>query len=287
MKSIKRLLILLSIFCILIINISAYGEVRIAPKESNLDTGKNLMEIYVLDINKADCILIQYKGKSLLVDLGKAKHYPKLNSLLKSKDVKEISVFNTHPHKDHIGGIFELLADYNVNSFYTAFPDYVEDTPMQAEAIKWLNEHKVPIHRIKDGDKLAFDKDISIDILQNINGENVNERSAVLYIKYNNSSILLTADILAGTQKYLAAKYGDKLKSDIMKAPHHAKEKPQSEFLNAVAPEFVFITNQPKGTKRMRKTLQKNNIPHLYAYQHIIHMVTDGTSWYVEQIGED
>lgn len=284
----KRTIAFLSIICILLISITAYGEVRIAPSESNLDTSKELLHLYAVDLTGGDCMLLTYKDKNLLVDLGKSNHFDAIDRLLKKQNIKNVEVFNTHPHRDHIDGIFELVEKYNVEAFYTAFPDKVEkDGKAQAPAISMLREKNIPVYRVHDGEKLNFDKDISIDIMQNVDGSTINEQSAMLYIKYNNAKLLLTADISWFSQQYFAEKYGDKIKADILKAPHHGLENLRTLFAKSVDPEFVFITNNTKYTEIMRSTLRRKKIPFMYAAQGIIHMAADGENWYVEQFKND
>lgn len=286
MKALKRLIIFLSLICLMFSSAYAEQRVFIAPEESRLDNSKELMHIYVLDLIGADCMLIRYKDNNMLVDLGKSNQFYALNALLQNQNIKEVSVFNSHPHKDHIGGIFNLIDNYKVTKFYTGFPEFVEDSPVQAKALRKLSDHNIPIQTVHDGDSISFDEDISMKVLQNGDIKNTNEKSAMLHITYGEAKLLLTGDISWNSQGFFAQKYGKELDSDIMKAPHHARENLRPQFLSSVTPEFVFITNSTKGTKDMKHTLKKNHIPFLYARKGIIHIATDGTTWYVEQLGK-
>lgn len=120
--------------------------------------------------------------------------------------------------------------------------------------------------------------------LQNEKGGNLNERSAMLMVRYGGASLLLTADIGNDSQAYFAKEPGAGLKADILKAPHHGLEDLRGDFLRHAAPELSFITHGKSNTRRMQRTLQKNGIPFLIATQGIIHLATGGETWYAEQL---
>lgn len=70
-----------------------------------------------------------------------------------------------------------------------------------------------------------------------------NNRSCVLKVRYFKHNILLTGDIYQSVEAHLNQKYGDKLKSDVMLAPHHGSQTSSSHtFIKQVNPTFVIFS---------------------------------------------
>lgn len=283
----KRLAALF-LLCALLAPVSglAQKKVFVSPEPSQLKKGSGLLHLYVLDLLGADCMMLRYKDSDMMVDLGKENQFPQLKKMLDLLGVDEVSVFNTHPHSDHLGGIFELTEHYTVPAVYTAFPEDEQgpSSVIQRKAVRHLSQKNMRMMRLWPGDALALDKDVSIRVIQNLKGKNVNERSAMLLVRYGSASMLLTADISNNSQKKFEEELGTALDVDIMKAPHHGLEDLRKDFLQYTSPEFVFFTHGSVDSKRMQKTLSAHNIPFLFATRGVIHIATDGETWYVEQL---
>ena len=67
--------------------------------------------IRMLDIGQGDAILIERNGKFALIDTGDVEHRPRMAEYLRKYGVKKVdTVIITHPHGDHIGGMFSVFA---------------------------------------------------------------------------------------------------------------------------------------------------------------------------------
>lgn len=263
----------------------AQKKVYIAPEASQLKgTSDEHLHLYVLDLLGADCMLLKYGDNNMLIDLGLEKQFPQLKNMLDTLDVKDVSVFNIHPHTDHLGGIYGLTENFNVKWVFTAFPEDVSGYQvMQKAASEHLSQKGIRMIRLMPLNIIPFHEDINIKILQNEKGRDVNECSAMLKISYKNAELLLTADISAGSQTFFYENFAEEIKADIIKSPHHGLEDLKKKFLSCVSPEFCFFTHGSANTKKMQETLKKNNIPFLFATQGIIHIETDGETLYVIQ----
>ncbi|MCR5297247.1 MAG: hypothetical protein K6E17_07535, partial [Clostridiales bacterium] len=79
----------------------------------------------------------------------------------------------------------------------------------------------------------------------------------------------------------LAQVGAEKLKSDILKCPHHGVKRMVPAFLEAVDPQFAIITSR-KDTEA-KQQLDYRKIPNLWTSLGDAVLETDGTDWYITQ----
>ena len=72
-------------------------------------------ELHVIDVGKADCLLIKSDGLYMLVDTGETDDEDAIRAYLAAQGVSRLEyLVATHPDKDHIGGMPWVLASYGV-----------------------------------------------------------------------------------------------------------------------------------------------------------------------------
>ena len=258
------------------------APVAIMPEAEPFGADDDVLHLYVLDLVSADCMLLQYRRQNLLIDLGRTSQFVQLQVLLDHLSVREAAVFNSHPHGDHIGGIFKLTDICKVSTFYTCFPeDETEPRSVQRPAMKHLASAGVPVQRLEDGDKVPFEG-LDLSVHQHFKAVILNDRSAMLHLRFHEATLLLSADVSVAAQTFFSKRKG--LSADIMKAPHHGVEPILGCFLRAVQPKYVFITHGSGDGRQTQGDLRRLGLPHHYATRGIIHLMTDGKRWVVEQI---
>jgi competence protein ComEC len=108
MKGYKRLTyrVLLSIFLILAASTQAGAE-------------RGLTVVF-LDVGEGDAVYLETPtGEKILIDTGNPITGGYVAEFLDERGVRRVdSVFITHPHPDHMGGIFHILARFEVASVY-------------------------------------------------------------------------------------------------------------------------------------------------------------------------
>lgn len=262
----------------------ASERVVMAPAEQVFGTRDNLLKLYVLDLVGADCMLLTDGRQHLLIDAGKANQHPRLAALLKHLDITSLSLFNTHPHGDHAGGVIPLMDLLDIEVFYTVFPEQMSGRDMvQKPVLAALRDKGVPVKQLRPLDLVPFDG-ADIRILQWEKGKNINDQSALLHIRYGDATMLLTADISSNGQKFFSNM--PELAADIIKAPHHGVEMLRYDFLDTINPAYVFFTHYKTENPKTWQRLVGRKIPHHFANQGIIVLATDGTRWSAEQIGK-
>ena len=68
------------------------------------------VKVTVLDIGKADCIVIQTKMHTIMIDTGEKNNADEIEEYLNQEGITHIDYLElTHYDKDHIGGLPKLL----------------------------------------------------------------------------------------------------------------------------------------------------------------------------------
>lgn len=200
--------------------------------------------LHFIDVGQGDSTLINLPdGRNILVDTGSSEAGPGLVKHLKSIGVQHIDhLIFTHPHDDHIGGVFTILSEFEVKKFYdnglgnfssTMYEDYL------MVVRKDLSRYRI----LQAGESLSFEE-LKIEVINPLippTGD-MNNDSIVLRLRYGEISVLLAGDMgIPGERRLLNE--GTELKSHVLKVAHHGSEKTSSdEFLAAVGPQAAIIS---------------------------------------------
>ncbi len=132
----------------------------------------------------------------------------------------------SHGDQDHIGGALSLIQAMPVTQILSSVPSRLP--------------HAWPCHQ---GQRWQWDG-VQFDMLHppvGITGSD-NDLSCVLKISVGHHSVLLTGDIERKAEKQLIKKYGTKLQSTILIAPHHGSHTSSSTaFIKMVQPKQVWF----------------------------------------------
>ncbi len=212
------------------------------------------MSVHVLDVGKADAILVACEGKYLLVDGGTYGYGEEVCQYLSRQGVKELElVVNTHPDEDHIGGLGEVLRRFPVKEFLSPnLPEgLLPDTPEYSAVSAAIQEKRIHV-RYPAAGELPSVGALKIEVLGPVKQyESLNNNSLILRLTYGETSFLLMGDAEKEAELDLAAS-GKSLKSDVLKVGHHgSKTSTTRELLDAVQPEYAVISVGP----------DRNNLP--------------------------
>lgn len=238
-----------------------------------------ILQVSICPLVRADAILLTQGDVALLVDTGEATDADTLAQLLEARGITRLDmVVNTHPHHDHLGGLPALLEKVQVEQFITGFDEGITGKGVvQKDAVAALKKKDIPIQHVDHGDVLQVGS-IRLTVLRRNDLTSMNDRSLMLMVEYGACRMLLTGDVTAKAQK-LFVQEGCDLKADILKAPHHGREKMYASFLTGVAPDFVFITNNSSDSKDVRSQLSKKSIPYQITREGFIYLRCNGQDW--------
>lgn len=191
-----------------------------------------------------DSFLVLCQGKSMLIDAGMDSAYSEIDATLKSYNIDRIDiVIITHPHKDHIGGMNEVIEDYEIGKLYMI--DEAYDSDSYLSLIDIIDKKKLDISYAKIGTRFNLG-DASCFVLnpQQKSFGNINNNSIVFKMTFQDKSFLFTGDMEKKAEKALLKQPYD-LKADFLKVGHHGRDDASSKkFLNAVSPEYAVISSK-------------------------------------------
>ena len=209
--------------------------------QSDSQTG---FEMHVIDVGKADCILIKCDGEYMLVDTGLKDSEDAIRAYLKAQNVAEFNyVVATHPDKDHIGGMPWILSDYKVGQALVC--PLEEDSKPYMRMMAALSAEGTNTAYPKAGDEFTLGG-ASITVMSPTDAlvatEDENECSIVMMVQYGEKRFLLMGDAQEMAEEWLI-KSDYNLNADVIKVGHHGSDKSTSPiFLNMVKPEYAAIS---------------------------------------------
>ena len=152
-----------------------------------------------------------------------------------------------------LDGLFIILKEFKVKNVIIG--KQFEKCENYEKFMEIAKDKKLKIYVVEAGQKINIEKDIYFDILwpssENIIKENsINNNSLICKLIYKEFSILFTGDIEKIAEEEILDKYKNnikKLKSNIIKIPHHGSSTSSSiDFLNAISPQIALIRRRRK-----------------------------------------
>ncbi|GAA0686307.1 MULTISPECIES: ComEC/Rec2 family competence protein [Clostridium] len=235
-KILKKIILVLVV--ILSLSFAACSS-ESSSKKAPISTG-NELKVHFIDVGQGDSILVQFKDKNLLIDAGPRSSSNDLLKYLKGINLTKLDyVVATHPHEDHIGGMPEIIKNFEIGEFYA--PKKQASTKIFQTMVEDLKKKNHKINVAKAGVSLDMDSDISVEMIapNSSDYENVNNYSAVIKVTYKDTSFLFTGDAEKLSEKEILQKKYD-IKADVLKLGHHGSSTSSSkEFLDKVNPKIA------------------------------------------------
>lgn len=204
------------------------------------------LTVKVLDIGQGDAILIRIAGQTLLVDTGDIEHRGKMVDYIKKEGITTIDkVIITHPHADHLGGMPGILENFKVGQIYDS--GQIGTTALYRQYMVLVNKKNIPFKVATAGMEIEIAENVKLKLFAPekplLTESALNNNSIVAKLSYQKFSMLLTGDAEKESEARMLTKYGDELKSQILKAGHHGSNTSSSlDFLKAVKPEVAIIS---------------------------------------------
>lgn len=207
------------------------------------------LAVSVLNIGQGDSILVRGPtGVLMLVDGGPdASVLRELGAVLPFGMRRIDAVVETHPDKDHISGLLDVFARYDVANF---LEPAIHDRTNAAAALAAAASAEPNVRHIvaRRGMRLNLGGGAYADILhpdRDVSTAETNAGSVTMRVVYGKTSFMLTGDLPIPVEEWLVrldANDGE-LPTTVLKAGHHgSKFSTGDDWLSALRPETVAIS---------------------------------------------
>lgn len=211
---------------------------EIVQANQEIQDGEKL-QIWFLDVGQADSILIQNGDANMLIDAGNNEDGKKLVSYFQSLGIESFQyVIGTHAHEDHIGGMDDIIDNFNIDTFY--MPDAITTTATFESVLDSLEAKNIAF-QTPSIDSIFKLGNATIDVLYvGTDDSDLNNTSIVLKLTYGNTNILFMGDAEKEVETIIEKK---DISADVLKVGHHGSNTSSSKtFLEKVNPNYAIIS---------------------------------------------
>ncbi len=215
-----------------------------ATNTASIDAAGDL-KAHFLDIGQGDSIFIELPNEeNVLIDGGTRSNGDIVLNYLDKHDVDSIDyLIATHPHEDHIGGLVEVINEYDIGDIY--MPDVTHTTKAFENLLLAIDNNGYKINKASAGNELVESKDLDLYILapeDKYKASNLNNHSVVLKLDYKDNSFIFTGDAERESENQML-NMGYDLDADLLKIGHHGSDtSTTSSFLKKVDPDYAIIS---------------------------------------------
>ena len=210
------------------------------PEESAPAQTQTSVTVSFIDVGQGDSIFIDDGAYEVLIDAGTADKGALVSSYIKPYVDGDLDlVIATHAHADHVGGLTQVINDYQV--------DEIIDSGDTATSKSWQNYRSAAAAEpnckfIPDSDMtISMSQGVSIQIIEALDGDkNLNNDSVCALLTAGKVKALFTGDNEEAAEAVLAKKVGD---VDVFKAAHHGSSTANTmTLLSVIKPEYAVVS---------------------------------------------
>ena len=210
--------------------------------------------LHVLDVGKADSLLLECGGEAMLVDGGTPDRGEEVAQSLTHRGIDSLRyVVNTHPDADHIGGLPEVLQAFPVAAYIA--PELSVDTVEYRRTQQILQEKAIAVQYPQAGTTFSLGG-AEIEVWTPPSAaDGLNNHSLVLRVVYGDTAFLLMGDAEREEEEALLAS-GMPLRADVLKVGHHGSDTSTGKaLLDAVQPRYAAISTAWDNSRLPRETV--------------------------------
>ena len=203
--------------------------------------------VHMIDVGQADCFLLIQDGETALVDCGTRSTGKDAVEYIKELGITTLDyVIGTHPHDDHMGGMYDVITNFEVGK--VIIPDSSDGEITANWYLKLMDELKTGEYNVQypeQGDIYKLE-DATMQVLaaeKDVNG-NTNNYSIVMKVSFGQMDMIMTGDAETEIEEIILES-GVDIDAEILKLGHHGSDTSSSqEFLDAITPEYGLISSK-------------------------------------------
>ena len=186
---------------------------------SSVDTAS--LSVDVIDVGKADCIVIRSGSKTVMIDTGEEENLPEIEAYLSSNGITAIDVLIlSHFDKDHIGCAAKLISDYSVGRVLES--DFQSDRSEYDSYHDAIKERNISVEKLQENYFFSLgDLQFSVYVPKKTSYDKKedNNASLIVALRYKDTSMLFCGDALEDRMDEILNEHIGNF--DLIKLPHH------------------------------------------------------------------
>ena len=218
--------------------VSDMGEQTNSQNEQQIEfVAQEDLSIDFIDVGQADSILVRNQDKVMLIDAGTNEAGETVVNYLKNLGITKIDyLIGTHPHEDHIGGLDDVINNFDIGQIY--MPKIETTTKTFEDVLEAIENKNLTVTAPNKGDKIELGQAVGEFMTEPIlDKDNLNVSSLVLRLEFGNTSYLFMGDAEEENEKTI-----NWPKTDVLKVGHHGSSTSSSEsFLEQIQPKYAII----------------------------------------------
>lgn len=203
----------------------------------------NILKVHFIDVGQGDSILIQSgDDHDMLIDAGENDQGDTVVTYLHGLGIDKLDyVIGTHPHSDHIGGLDDVINNFEIDKIL--LPPVEHTTKTYEDVLTTISSQGLKITKPVVGDSYTLgETTFEIIAPNNDYGDDLNNWSIGIKIINGENSFVMCGDAEAQSESDILAN-GIDISADVLKLGHHgSKTSTSGAFLNEVNPDYAVIS---------------------------------------------
>ena len=199
------------------------------------------MYVHFIDVDQGDSIFIELpNNQTMLIDAAEESQSDKIITYIHQQGYDSLDyVVETHPHSDHMGGMADVINNFNVANVYLS--PATNTTKVYENMLTAIQSSGAKTYSPMTGDTILNDGNLQIEVVapKTVDTDELNNSSLVIKLTYGDNRFLFTGD----AEKSEEDGIWTNIKCDILKVGHHGSDSSTTaNFLKKVEPTYAVIS---------------------------------------------